>query len=44
MIAGVYWLLNKIDWLNNLGRAQKGKKNVMLENCASRYRFVFLDT
>uniref|UniRef100_A0A0K3CLV9 P-type H(+)-exporting transporter n=1 Tax=Rhodotorula toruloides TaxID=5286 RepID=A0A0K3CLV9_RHOTO len=32
VIAFVYYVMNKIPWLNNLGRTQKGKKNVQLEN------------
>ncbi|GAA5829676.1 hypothetical protein JCM11251_000246 [Rhodosporidiobolus azoricus] len=32
VIAFVYWLLNKIPWLNNLGRKQRSKKNKVMED------------
>ncbi|GAA6026780.1 hypothetical protein JCM8097_005856 [Rhodosporidiobolus ruineniae] len=32
VLAFVYWLLNKIPWLNNLGRKQRSKKNALMEN------------
>ncbi|GAA5999350.1 plasma-membrane proton-efflux P-type ATPase [Rhodotorula paludigena] len=32
IIAFVYWLLNKIPWLDNLGRKTRSKKNPVLEN------------
>ncbi|GAA5992525.1 hypothetical protein JCM10908_000864 [Rhodotorula pacifica] len=32
IIAGVWWVLNKINWLNELGRHKAGKKNPLLEN------------
>ncbi|BGP46266.1 hypothetical protein JCM10450v2_002108 [Rhodotorula kratochvilovae] len=32
ILAFVYWLLNKISWLDNLGRKTKGTKDVKLEN------------
>ncbi|GAA5913171.1 hypothetical protein JCM6882_005807 [Rhodosporidiobolus microsporus] len=32
VVAFVYWLLNKIPWLNNLGRKQRSKKNKVMED------------
>ncbi|GAA6001204.1 hypothetical protein JCM10207_007463 [Rhodosporidiobolus poonsookiae] len=32
VIAFVYWILNKIPWLNNLGRKNRSHKNAALEN------------
>jgi H+-transporting ATPase len=35
VLAFVYWLLNKIPWLNNLGRKKRSVKNSMVENFLS---------